>query len=118
MSDVLVFNVNGTPGAQGSKRHVGHGVMIESSKKVKPWRTDVKTAAEHATGNVAHFDPWTPHTGPVHITPEQWKTVPTYTVQQYPVFTAPTYHTEIYRYYGLTPGEQRRAFRRAARAVD
>ena len=57
-------------------------------------------------------------TAMVHITPEQFKTVPTYTVQQYPVFTAPTYRSEIYRYYGLTPGEQRRAFRRAARAVD
>lgn len=67
MTDILVFNVRGTPGAQGSKRHVGHGVMVESSKKVKPWRTDVKTAAEHATGNVAHFDTWTPLAGPVHI---------------------------------------------------
>jgi crossover junction endodeoxyribonuclease RusA len=66
--DVLVFNVNGTPGAQGSKRHVGHGVMVESSKKVKPWRSDVKAAAEHATGAVAHFDPWTPFDGPVHAT--------------------------------------------------
>jgi hypothetical protein len=54
-------------------------------------------------------------TAMVHITPEQFKTVPTYTVQQYPMFTAPTYRSEIYRYYGLTPGEQRRAFRRAVR---
>lgn len=67
MTTVLVFNVNGLPGAQGSKRHVGHGVMVESSKKVKPWRSDVKAAAEHATGALAHFDPWTPITGPVHI---------------------------------------------------
>lgn len=66
MTDVLAFNVNGMPGAQGSKKHVGNGVMIESSKKVKPWRSDVKAAAEHATGAVGHFDPWTPHTGPVH----------------------------------------------------
>ena len=68
MSAVLAFNVNGTPGAQGSKRHVGHGVMVESSKKVKPWRQDVKAAAEHATGNVGHFDEWTPFDGPVHAT--------------------------------------------------
>ena len=34
----------GTPAPQGSKRHVGKGVMIESSKKVKPWREDVKQA--------------------------------------------------------------------------
>lgn len=42
----LAFTVNGTPGAQGSKKHVGRGVMVESSKKVKPWRSDVKAAAE------------------------------------------------------------------------
>jgi Holliday junction resolvase RusA-like endonuclease len=35
----------GVPGPQGSKRHVGKGVMIESSKKVKPWREAVKYAA-------------------------------------------------------------------------
>ncbi|WP_433465728.1 RusA family crossover junction endodeoxyribonuclease [Spirillospora sp. CA-128828] len=35
----------GTPAPQGSKRHVGRGVMVESSKKVKPWREAVKSAA-------------------------------------------------------------------------
>ena len=35
----------GTPAPQGSKRHVGRGVMVESSKAVKPWREAVKTAA-------------------------------------------------------------------------
>ena len=44
----LTFTVNGTPGAQGSKKHVGNGIMVESSKKVKPWRSDVKAAAEAA----------------------------------------------------------------------
>lgn len=39
------ITVYGTPAPQGSKRHVGNGVMIESSKKVKPWRQDVKHAA-------------------------------------------------------------------------
>lgn len=43
---VYAFVVYGTPGPQGSKRHVGGGRMIESSKKVKPWRQDVKAAAE------------------------------------------------------------------------
>lgn len=64
----LTFNVNGTPGAQGSKTHKGNGVMVESSKKVKPWRTDVKTAAETAIAAVEAFDPWTPYAGPVHVT--------------------------------------------------
>lgn len=39
------ITVLGTPAPQGSKRHVGNGVMVESSKKVKPWRQDVKYAA-------------------------------------------------------------------------
>lgn len=42
MIRIVVF---GMPGPQGSKRHVGNGVMIESSKKVKPWRQDVMAAA-------------------------------------------------------------------------
>lgn len=39
------FYAVGSPAPQGSKRHVGHGVMIESSKKVTPWRESVKAAA-------------------------------------------------------------------------
>lgn len=31
---------------QGSKRHIGNGVMIESSKRVKPFRDDVRKAAQ------------------------------------------------------------------------
>lgn len=61
----LAFNVNGIPGAQGSKRHVGHGVMVESSAKVKPWRSDVKAAAEAA---LIASDTWERATGPVHAT--------------------------------------------------
>jgi len=37
--------VYGTPGPQGSKRHVGNGIMVESSAKVKPWRLAVKYEA-------------------------------------------------------------------------
>ena len=36
--------VHGTPAPQGSKRHVGRGIMVESSAKVKPWREAVKWA--------------------------------------------------------------------------
>jgi len=39
-----VVEVLGTPAPQGSKRHVGHGRMIESSKLVKPWRAAVALA--------------------------------------------------------------------------
>jgi len=50
----ITIEVHGTPGPQGSKRHVGGGVMIESSKKVKPWREAVKWAALEAM-KIANF---------------------------------------------------------------
>lgn len=79
----LVITVHGTPAPQGSKRHVGNGVMIESSKKVKPWREAVKWAvlnqsdvchcgsliSEHGpTENHSAVPIWGPPlTGPVHV---------------------------------------------------
>ena len=45
MNDSITFTVVGLPAPQGSKRHVGRGVMVESSTKVKPWRVDVKNFA-------------------------------------------------------------------------
>jgi crossover junction endodeoxyribonuclease RusA len=39
------FTVYGTAAPQGSKRHVGNGVMLESSDRVRPWRQDVRFAA-------------------------------------------------------------------------
>lgn len=45
---MISFYVPGTPAPQGSKRHVGGGRLIESSKKVKPWREAVaRVAASH-----------------------------------------------------------------------
>ncbi len=41
----MTITVYGVPAPQGSKRHVGRGIMIESSKKLKPWREAVKAAA-------------------------------------------------------------------------
>jgi crossover junction endodeoxyribonuclease RusA len=38
---VIRFTVLGRPRPQGSKRHVGNGIMVESSKALKPWRQDV-----------------------------------------------------------------------------
>lgn len=52
----LVMTVYGTPGPQGSKKgfatkkggkYTGRVAMVESSKKVKPWRDAVKAMAEH-----------------------------------------------------------------------
>jgi len=39
------FTVWGTAAPQGSKRHVGKGLMLESSDRVRPWRQDVRFAA-------------------------------------------------------------------------
>ena len=49
-SSVITIRVYGLPGPMGSKRFVGlsksgKGLMIESSKAVKPWREAVKWAA-------------------------------------------------------------------------
>lgn len=63
MSD-LVINVVGTPAPQGSKRAFvvnGRAVMAESSKKVKPWRQDVKSAVEDLGADHAPF------TGPLEV---------------------------------------------------
>ncbi len=49
----LTITVYGLPAPQGSKRHVGNGVMIESSKKVKPWREAVVAATIEAMGGPA-----------------------------------------------------------------
>lgn len=49
MPDIQI-TVHGIPAPQGSKKFVGHnragrGVLVESSKKVKPWRAAVAAAA-------------------------------------------------------------------------
>ena len=49
----LVVVVLGRPAPQGSKRHVGHGVLIESSKHVKPWRVAVAAATAAAIADAA-----------------------------------------------------------------
>jgi crossover junction endodeoxyribonuclease RusA len=41
----LTFVVHGLAAPQGSKRSLGNGILVESSKAVKPWRQDVKHAA-------------------------------------------------------------------------
>ena len=41
MSDEAEFYITGIPKPQGSMRHVGHGRIIHSSKKLIPWRDQV-----------------------------------------------------------------------------
>ncbi len=62
MSAALVITVRSLPAPQGSKRHVGKGVMIESSKQVKPWRDAVRLAAIEEMG-----DAWTMLDEPVEL---------------------------------------------------
>ena len=47
----ISFIAYGTPAPQGSKKAIGRAktgrtILVESSKKVKPWRQDVKAKAE------------------------------------------------------------------------
>ena len=61
----------------------------------------------------AVFNP-SQRTATVNISPDQYRAIPTYTVTTYPQFFTPTYRSEVYRYYGLTPGQLRRLERRGA----
>lgn len=45
MRRTVEWFVPGKPSPQGSKRHVGRGILIESSKDVGPWRERVALAA-------------------------------------------------------------------------
>ena len=56
----LTVTVYGLPAPQGSKRHVGKGVMVESSKAVKPWREAVVWAMRQ---EIAQHRDWCPLTG-------------------------------------------------------
>lgn len=58
----LTIVAYGLPAPQGSKKHLGNGVMVESSKHVKPWRQDVKYAALAATQAMPG---WAPLDGPL-----------------------------------------------------
>lgn len=61
MSNFFKFFAHGLPAPQGSKRHVGNGRMIESSKHVKPWREAVKFAALEANKGRIKFN------GPIRV---------------------------------------------------
>lgn len=48
MTTTLRFFVPGVPAAQGSKKHVGKGIMVESSAALRPWRDSVTWHARDA----------------------------------------------------------------------
>lgn len=64
MTAPVEFEVIGLPAPQGSKRHVGKGVMVESSKANKPWRAAVAAAARDVATDIGQF------TGPLSLTVE------------------------------------------------
>lgn len=47
---MIRFFAPGTPAPQGSKRHVGHGRMVESSKSLPAWRDTVAWTARMTMG--------------------------------------------------------------------
>lgn len=57
---MISFFVEGVPAPQGSKDHVGNGRMVESSKRLKPWRATVRAAARAAWEGE-------PYAGPVSV---------------------------------------------------
>ncbi len=58
---VITLVTFGKPAPQGSKRHVGRGIMVESSKHVKPWRDAVRSDAVETMAGAAPLD------GPVEV---------------------------------------------------
>jgi len=49
MADRVSFICFSRAAPQGSKRHLGNGVLVESSKRVKPFRSDLQGIAIDAT---------------------------------------------------------------------
>ena len=45
---MITIRVAGVPAPQGSKRHVGGGRMVESSRAVGPWREAVRAETQRA----------------------------------------------------------------------
>lgn len=60
---MITIEVRGLPATQGSKRHVGGGRMVESSKAVGPWREAVRAETQR------QMEIWDqpPLTGPVSL---------------------------------------------------
>lgn len=80
--------------------NVDYLIVLNEDKKLVsvPW--------DAATFNVDKRSAYIP------IDPDKYSQVPRYTVEQYPAFDTPRYRTQTYRYYGLTPGQERRLIRR------
>lgn len=62
MANTLTFVVHSAAAPQGSKRHLGNGIMVEASKRVKPFRQDVRFTA------LDTVEPNWDRTGPMSLT--------------------------------------------------
>lgn len=51
---MIRFFCSGHPKAQGSKKHVGKGVMVEMSKDLRPWRQAIAAEAQVAAKGHAY----------------------------------------------------------------
>ena len=52
----IIITAYGTPATQGSKRHIGKGIMVEASTRTRPWRETVKYAALETMHNRQRID--------------------------------------------------------------
>jgi hypothetical protein len=64
--------------------------------------------------DAARFD-YNKRMATIELTQEQYQKIPTYTSEAYPNYYSPEYRTQTYKYYGLTPGRERRLERRIER---
>ena len=64
--------------------------------------------------DAARFD-YNKRMATIELTQEQYQKIPTYTSEAYPNYYSPEYRTQTYKYYGLTPGRERRIERRIER---
>lgn len=88
--DDIIFNDDG---------YIDYLVVLNEGKYVLvPWEA-------------AKFD-FAKRTASVEITPERFREVPTFTQERWPNVYDPAYRVQVYGYYGLKPGAERRLERR------
>src|SRR5438874_6268780 len=115
----------GTPNAFRAKQILGSKVLIQNNTAVGTVDDIVLSDAGEVEYLIVINDgkyvtvPWSAATynyqqrvATVNIAPEQFKVIPTYTATTYPQFFTPEYRTQVYKYYGVTPGQMRRMERR------
>ena len=118
----VIFDLTGPLAGGGSELHyLGAKIMIQGNTAIGTVDDIVFDDAGNLEYLIVAHDyklvtvPWEAakfdlksQTAVVNITPEVYKTIPTYTTTTYPDFFVPTYRTTTYKYYGMTPRELRR----------